>query len=99
MFLQISLKIIAQAVVESEFASHFPTVLDIPCQRLVPSAHGGRHAVIAGIGRADEETGVIESHGSGKRYAVEGRKPSLGGTVKHVARGVRLAERQVPVHD
>ena len=67
MFFQVSLKIIAQAVIECEPATHFPVVLEKERHGMVPGPHAGRNAVIAGVGRPDEKAGVIESGVDRKR--------------------------------
>ena len=84
MFFQVSLKIIAQAVIECEPAIHFPVVLEKERQGMVPGPHTGWNAVIAGIGRPDEKAGVIKSGIDRKRQALKRRKSRLVLTVEHV---------------
>src|SRR6185436_6133706 len=84
MFFQVSLKVIAQAVIEREFSIHFPVVLEEKRHGMVPRSQSGRNAVVAAVGRANENAGVIESYAGGERCALKRRESRLRWTVEHV---------------
>ena len=99
MLSQVGLEIIAQAVIEREFAAHFPVVLGKEGYGVLSSPQSSRNAGIAVVGRSDEKTGVRESDAGWKRHSLESGESRLVGAKLNVARRVSLAERGVPVHD
>ena len=91
-FFEIGLEIVAQPIIYSEFTGHFPTVLNKPGDGMVPGTHGGRNAIVPAVGRAEQETCIIETHVGRKRQAVERSKPALVLAKQKISRRIGFAE-------
>src|SRR5207249_4261147 len=70
---QVSLIVVAQTVIQRQFAADFPVVLKEECPRMIPCAHPGWNTVIAGIGRPDQKTRIVESDEGWQRDAFKRR--------------------------
>src|SRR5262249_46648622 len=77
MFFQVSLKIIAQPVIECDFAADFPVILHKKRHGIVSRTHSCWNAVIAAPGCSNEKAGIVKSYVGWKRYALKGRESCL----------------------
>src|SRR5689334_20321853 len=68
---QVSLEVVAQAVIERQFAADLPVVLSKKCQRMISRPHSCRNAVVAGVRRADKKAGIVETDTGRQSHALE----------------------------
>ena len=91
MLLQIRLEIVTETVVQGELARDLPAILDESGNPVVAEPRGGRDRDVAAVGSAHEEARVVESHGRGKRHAIQSRQSGFIRTEDHPGRRVAAA--------